>query len=102
MQSRAAGGGAVATPHLNFIYPRPSSPLALRQQLELREDGSTWGQLLPGVDYSVACGMDERWAGLPEPQSRLCKPADYLAAAAAGAAVGENGEKGRHQKPARM
>eukprot|EP01046_Picozoa_sp_COSAG06_P117288 COSAG06_NODE_64341_length_259_cov_23.356250_1_plen_32_part_10 len=32
MQSRAAGGGAVATPHLNFIYPRPSSPLALRQQ----------------------------------------------------------------------
>ena len=41
------------------------------------ENGQTWKRLDSTVDYSVPCPMDERWAGLLEPQSRLCQVGDY-------------------------
>ena len=43
------------------------------------EDWAANAALLdPAVDYSVAEFMDDRWRRLPEPQSRLCTPVDYV------------------------
>ena len=73
MQSNALNGEAVSTPHLDFEYE-----LSQQQTLSnLREDGSSWERLLPGIDYSTPSTMDDRWAALPEPQSRLCRREDY-------------------------